>query len=280
MAKITVQHIAALVKGMDRINNLKLEGDVAKEYGAATKTWNDAVQDLVENVTEADTTFQLLVKDVQAHVSKVLKANEEAKKEQKQNEQSKAALLGEMKQINDLTLAISVTQKYGELNKKYNSLVHDFVTAKSFDAKTYPVLYKKVSEHVQEVLKANVEAQKQDEKAVKFKFTGSKSASREEATVFIETHLPKAGHVNISKALTAVEGGGKPCGKLSGIQHASAGVEGTEKACTIFFKKGAPIEIVAIGKHEKVEKTKPPEYHIYWSSDSGLKAKSVFVLKK
>lgn len=76
---VTVQHIALLLKEMDKVNKLDLEETVEKKYGKIVKALNDKVGDLVENVTPEDD-YKKLAKAVVDTVKEVLKANEEAKK--------------------------------------------------------------------------------------------------------------------------------------------------------------------------------------------------------
>lgn len=79
MPAISVQHIAALLKELDKLEKIKLDPTVVKKYGRITTTLTAQVNDLVENVTEASDYKKLAVKVID-HVKEVLAANIDAKK--------------------------------------------------------------------------------------------------------------------------------------------------------------------------------------------------------
>jgi len=76
---ISVPHIAALLKEIDKLEKIKIDPVVEKKYGKLTTSLTAQVNDLVENVTEASD-YKKLAEKVIAHVKEVLAANIDAKK--------------------------------------------------------------------------------------------------------------------------------------------------------------------------------------------------------
>jgi hypothetical protein len=117
--------------------------------------------------------------------------------------------------------------------------------------------------------------------AVLFKWKGGPdNAGEKEVVAFIKKHLPSSGHGNINQSLNdVVLGRGKATTGAAGVKHASAGPQQKGKGCTLFFKREPDhVDLIAIGQHEAVEKGKPPQYFIHWSSSSSIPQNKVLSL--